>query len=398
MRLGIYCDSGVNGGHEEMLKRLILALVECPDIEVLHVLVPPTNQALFAYVKSAADRHRMVNVIALSCTAESIRDNMFARLRMTWRTALTLRSLHLSKLVIAQGTITSSLPGLLAAWCVRTTAVSYLPLIDERASTGPGIIGLIKWLVKRVIYRLPQEYITLNEHLRRRLQELAPRARIAILENYVDNRFSQVALTRSAARTALALPEAGKFIVAHIGRINFKQKRQDFLLACIERHAQAFRDTIVLIVGEGSDAARLQRIVQESEILSSSVRIVGAQADVLPFIIASDVVVLPSAYEGVPLVMIEAVLAGRPIVASDVSGLDSYLPAPLLFRMDDEDAFVEKVFASRTFPLATLTETFRRRFSREAFDAQVRGALLPSESQGRPADHVQQNSPDLAAK
>jgi glycosyltransferase involved in cell wall biosynthesis len=170
------------------------------------------------------------------------------------------------------------------------------------------------------------------------------------------------------------------------------------LLACIERHAQVFRDTIVLIVGEGSDAARLQRIVQESGTLSSIVRIVGAQADVLPFIIASDVVVLPSAYEGVPLVMIEAVLAGRPIVASDVSGLDSYLPAPLLFRMDDEDAFVEKVFASRTFPLAPLTETFKRRFSREAFDAQVRSALLPGESQGRPADHVQQNSPDLAAK
>jgi len=108
--------------------------------------------------------------------------------------------------------------------------------------------------------------------------------------------------------------------------------------------------------------------------------------------------VLPSAYEGVPLVMIEAVLAGRPIVASDVSGLDAYLPAPLLFRMDDEDAFVEKVFAATTFPLATLTETFKRRFSREAFDAQVRSVLLPGESQGRPADHVQQNSPDLAAK
>ncbi|CAN7464710.1 glycosyltransferase [Caballeronia sp. LjRoot34] len=398
MRLGIYCDSGVNGGHEEMLKRLILALVECPDIEILHILVPSTNQTLFAHVKAVADRHSVVKVIALSCTAESIHDNIFARLRMTWRTAGTLRSLHLSKLVIAQGTITSGLPGLLAAWWVRTTAVSYLPLIDERASTGTGMSGLIKWLVKRVIYRLPQEYITLNEHLRGRLHELAPRARIAILENYVDNRFSHVALTRSAARTALGLPEAGKFIVAQIGRINFQQKRQDFLLACIERHAQAFRDTIVLIVGEGRDAARLQRLVQASETLSSCVRIVGPQSDVLPYIVASDVVALPSAYEGVPLVMIEAILAGRPIVASDVSGLDSYLPASLLFRMDDEDAFIEKVFASSRFPLATLTEAFKRRFSREAFDAQVRSALLSGESHGRPADHVQQNGADLAAK
>jgi hypothetical protein len=146
VRLGIYCDSGVNGGHEEMLKRLILALVECPDIDILYLLIPPTNQTLFDYVKAVADRHSVVNVIALSCTAESIRDNMFARLRMTWRTAGTLRSLHLSKLVIAQGTITSALPGLLAACCVRTTAVSYLPLIDERASTGPGMNGQTRYI------------------------------------------------------------------------------------------------------------------------------------------------------------------------------------------------------------------------------------------------------------
>ena len=79
-------------------------------------------------------------------------------------------------------------------------------------------------------------------------------------------------------------------------------------------------------------------MVEASPVLSECVRILGRKNDVLPYIVASDTLVLPSAFEGVPLVMIEAILAERPIVVSRVSGLDAYLPNALLFPPGDSDA------------------------------------------------------------
>lgn len=398
MRLGIYCDSTVNGGHEEMLKRLVLALVESQGIVGLYIFVSAENEAMCTFAKDIAERHRQVAVISLPFSSESMRRNPLALLAATWRTAAILRTLELSKLVIAQGTIVSAVAGLLATRLARTTAVSYIPLVDDDTETGVPAAERIKALVKRALYKLPQQYVTLNEHLRGRLLRLAPGTPAAVLENYVDNRFSNSALTRDAARSALDLPLTGKFICAHIGRIHFQHKRQDFLLASIERNPDAFADALVLIVGDGPDAEKLRQTVQGSEILSRCVRIIGPQSDVLPYIVASDVIVLPSAYEGVPLVMIEAVLAGRPIVASQVSALGSYLPAALLFPAHDQDAFVKAIFSAPSYPLSGLTDSFRVRFSREAFDAQAQRVLLQTVPQHRLADHLEHNASDLGAK
>lgn len=375
MKLGIYCDSGINGGHEKMLKRFMLALIASTHVKTLHILVPTANEPLYRYVSDLANAHPKVKTIGLPHTAESIRGNVFALWRTVRATAAKLRALRLNKLLIAQGTIASGLAGLFAARQARTTAVSYLPLVDD-APANAGGPGKIKWLVKRALYRAPHEYVTLNDHLRGKLKALAPNARAMVLENYVDDRFSRTTLTKEAARASLGLPDEGTTIIAHIGRINFKQKRQDFLMQAIERHADAFGRTLVLIVGEGPDAARLQAMIDASPALSACVRMVGPQKDVLPWIVASDALVLPSAYEGVPLVMIEAVLAQRPIVVSRVSGLDSYLPDALLFPAHDHDAFVERIFAARDLPLAALARAFRHRFSREAFDEQAQNVLL----------------------
>jgi glycosyltransferase involved in cell wall biosynthesis len=396
--LGIYCDSGVNGGHEEMLKRLILALVNCPGIAGLHILVTAQNEPMSAFAKDIAQRHRQVVVTSLPFTSQAIRHNPLALLSATCRTAAILRTLDLSKLVIAQGTIVLAMAGLFAARLTRTTAVSYIPVVDDKAEADAPASERIKSLIKRALHHVPQQYITLNEHLHGKLMKLAPKTPVAILENYVDNRFSHSALTRDTARSGLGLPQTGKFIFAHIARIQFRQKRQDFLLAAIERNPDAFANTLVLIVGGGPDAEKLQQLVGASEILSRCVRIVGPQSDVLPYILASDVIVLPSAFEGVPLVMIEAVLAGRPIVASQVSSLGSYLPDALLFPPHDQDAFVKAIFSAPAYPLSELIDSFRLRFSREVFDAQAQRVLLQPVPPRRGADHLEHNASDLGTK
>ncbi|SAL79755.1 glycosyltransferase [Caballeronia telluris] len=370
MKLGIYCDSSINGGHEEMLKRLMLALVDSAKVDTLHVMVPVTNEPLHRFVSELARRDPKTRVVGLSYTAESLSGDLLAFRRMVRSTAVTLRRLDLDKLLISQGTIASGLAGLFAARLAKVLTVSYLPLVHNAPkSTSPS--DKIKWLIKRLLYRMPDEFLTLNDHLCNELRALAPRSRAMTLENYVDDRFSRSTLTKSAARVSLGLPDDGTYIVAHIGRLNLHQKRQDFLMRAIESHRDSFKRALVLIIGEGEDADCLKSIVSASAVLTACVRMLGAQEDVLPFIVASDTLVLPSAFEGVPLVMIEAVLAQRPIVASRVSGLDSYLPDALLFPADDQDAFVARIFAARDVRIDELSQDFRRRFSREAFNAQA---------------------------
>ena len=74
--------------------------------------------------------------------------------------------------------------------------------------------------------------------------------------------------------------------------------------------------------------------------------------------------------------MIEAVLAQRPIVVARVSGLESYLPDSLLFPADDQDIFVKRVFAARDVRIEALSQDFKRRFSRDAFNARAQAILL----------------------
>lgn len=397
MKVGIYCDSGINGGHEEMLKRFLLALVQSADIEALHVFVPRDNAALFRFAGELASEHRKVQTIALPFTAESIRGNLFALLRMARFTASILRKLQLHRLLIAQGTIVSGLAGLFAARLSGTRSISYLPLVDDRPKSA-RLSDKAKWLAKRGVYRMPNEFITLNEHLRAKLRMFAPHARTMILENCVDHRFGRTMLTRAEARASLGLPDDGTTIITHIGRIDFEQKRHDFLLESIERHPGAFRRSIVLIIGEGPDAARLAAMVEASPVLSECVRILGKKSDVLPYIAASDTLVLPSAFEGVPLVMIESILAERPIVVARVSGLDAYLPQALLFPSGDHDAFVERIFAARDVPVALLAQEFRRRFSREVFDAQAQRVITRPAPYADAFDSASAPSPDVLKK
>ena len=78
--------------------------------------------------------------------------------------------------------------------------------------------------------------------------------------------------------------------------------------------------------------------------LGERVRFLGVRSDVPQLLAAADVVVLSTAYEGMPLSLLEAMAAGRPLIASDVPGVhDLVSGAGLLFPFGDEQRLAELI-------------------------------------------------------
>jgi glycosyltransferase involved in cell wall biosynthesis len=104
-------------------------------------------------------------------------------------------------------------------------------------------------------------------------------------------------------------PGLGHPLVLAVGRLH-EQKGYDVLIEALPMLGEA----VVAVAGDGPLRAEL-------ELLAPQVRWLGRRTDVADLYAAADVVVLPSRWEARSLTAQEALLAGRPLVASDVGGI-----------------------------------------------------------------------------
>lgn len=138
------------------------------------------------------------------------------------------------------------------------------------------------------------------------------------------------------------MPEAGRRpVVLAVGRLT-PQKGFDVLLDAAARWVGKSVNPIVRIAGAGPSGADL---VARANALRVDAEFLGHRDDVPALIAGADVVVLPSRWEGQPMVLQEALRAGRPIVATRVGGVPDLTgpDAALLIRAADADALSEAV-------------------------------------------------------
>jgi glycosyltransferase involved in cell wall biosynthesis len=134
------------------------------------------------------------------------------------------------------------------------------------------------------------------------------------------------------ARAALGV-DAGAVLVGGIGRLA-PQKGWDVLCRAAPALRKHCPEAIVAIVGDGPERDRLEALGGEY-----GVRFVGARADAAALLGAFDLLAAPSRFEGLPLVPIEALQAGVPVVASDIDGLREVVgDAGVLVSPDDPEA------------------------------------------------------------
>ncbi len=122
-----------------------------------------------------------------------------------------------------------------------------------------------------------------------------------------------------------------KKVIGHVGRF-VTTKNHLFIIDLFERYCSICDDAILLLVGNGELFEKVKACVDEKG-LSDKVIFAGIRNDVFKFYSAFDVFILPSLYEGLPVVGMEACASGVPVLLSDeitrecaVTDIVSFLP------------------------------------------------------------------------
>jgi glycosyltransferase involved in cell wall biosynthesis len=119
-------------------------------------------------------------------------------------------------------------------------------------------------------------------------------------------------------RESLGLDPHSKLII-HVGRF-IEQKNHRGLLAVFQRVVSNFPDARLVLIGEGP-LKTLTRELIETTGMGGFVRFLGLRDDVSDLMTKSDIFLLPSLHEGLPVVALEAQAAGLPVVGSRIPGL-----------------------------------------------------------------------------
>lgn len=146
------------------------------------------------------------------------------------------------------------------------------------------------------------------------------RSRYEVIPNGVDlaRQVPADPARRAAARAALGVPTDAA-VVLHAARLK-PQKNQALLLDAFAALRRARPEAVLLVAGDGSERAALERHATSLP-LGASVRFLGFVAEPADLFAAADVAALTSDREGFPNFLVEALASGLPVVTADVPGV-----------------------------------------------------------------------------
>lgn len=186
--------------------------------------------------------------------------------------------------------------------------------------------------------------------------------RVRVLPNWVDVARFREGPGRDAARRTLAIPPETK-VVLFVHRLS-RRKGAHLIPEIAAEVTRQRKDAVLVIVGDGPERKNLESSIQNLE-FAGQVRLAGEvpQRDIAPYYRAADVLLMPSEEEGFPHVLLEAMAAGIPYVASDVGGVREITPPELqafIVPSGDTGAFAASISSLLTKPATEVAAISRR--------------------------------------
>lgn len=162
------------------------------------------------------------------------------------------------------------------------------------------------------------------------------------------------------------------------------------LLGALARVRETHPDLTLTLVGDGEDRAHLEALARP---MGDAVRFTGflSQEDVAAAVAEADALVLPSFAEGLPVVLMEALAAGKPVIATQVAGVGELVENGVsghLVSAGDGDSLIRAIIALAETPpeaRAAMGSAGRAKVRAE-FDAGIEAARIGALFAGRAGD------------
>lgn len=176
--------------------------------------------------------------------------------------------------------------------------------------------NLLKQILKPLSKKYATDYFACTEHAGRWLfgNNTSNEGKVYLLNNAIDiDKFKYNEKIRKEKRKELGIKD-NQLAIGHLGRF-VAQKNHDFLINIFDEIHKINKDTILVLAGQGPLMDEIKRKVKELG-LTQSVKFLGQRSDANELYQAFDIFCLPSIYEGLGLVLIEAQCAGNLCFAS----------------------------------------------------------------------------------
>jgi glycosyltransferase involved in cell wall biosynthesis len=251
--------------------------------------------------------------------------------------------------------------GVLAAWLAGIPSVMHHQKTFNRERPR-------RWWTMRQLAKVAAQQITLSEKSKGDITDAlrVKESEVTVVPNFVDPKVFCPPQDRAAIRASLGLSPDDR-IVGGIASLN-TQKNHAMTIRMMALLAERMPGLQCLILGEGRLRSELQAQIDELG-LTDRVKLVGNQRPIVPWLQSLDTMLLPSTWEGQPLVILQALACQVPVVSSRIEGNVAALGEEDvgLFELDDDEGYAGRVHKS-------LAESdFRQQLidqQKQAFEAQ----------------------------
>jgi len=322
----------------------------------------------------------------------------FARIANTcvngYRLARYVSRLKPELAIVAEGTVLASawVTLLLRLLGIKTTI--YVPLTQSGKEMGFGRGALRDWLVRKLYRHLPHAWITLSNEQASHFREWSGVNRpVFVLPNTVTAEIEQAVDHHEISSTTRLIHKPLRVLI--LGRLDAHQKNLDTLLNFLCFHVELSADFHFSFVGDGPFREQIEQRLCVFPALQKlvSLRPWSATSEVMR---EQDVLLLASRYEGVPLVMLEAMALGLPVIASNLPGTRALLKPDCLFATGDYEQAMRLLHSikqddRRMAVIRCNRELFIANASGAAFTRAVAALTDKLMTLAGSADHEQQN-------
>lgn len=209
-----------------------------------------------------------------------------------------------------------------AAWAAKKQKIKHIFLHSHSSGNDCDntikrtIFNMIHWICRCSFYKAGTEYYGCSKKAGLWMfpKKIVESQKFHTVFNAVDmEKFSFSPTVRDEVRKQLNLEN--KFVVGHVGNFVY-QKNHYYLIDIFAKIKENYPEAVLLLAGTGERFETVRKVVKEKG-LENNVKMLGFCKDVHRLFQAMDFFLLPSYFEGLPTVGVEAQCAGLPCVMSD---------------------------------------------------------------------------------